>query len=201
MSFELRPYGEMVSTLFKHTGLQVLAEPLVHAAIGVLGELLELAQAPDHLNFIEECGDAEFYLEAFLQSLVNLGDPLMVNSEMGTAMANELTVRERTFTGHELVLDCVVPAGDLLDLTKKVWVYNQPIETHTVAMAKLVGMIHGRLALLYAEHNLSREDVLNYNQLKLAKRYPDGVYSNGNAAARLDKNNDTTQETEGAASV
>ena len=197
----LRPYGAMVMSLFKLKDYQLSAEPLVHAAIGILGELMELASATDPDNFVEECGDAEFYLEAFLQQLETSGISLLVRTDMNIAIADELRDWNRTFTGHDLIIHCTLPAVDLLDLTKKIWVYSQPLSLHITKLAQLLGVIHGRLRVLYAERSIDRFDVLRANQRKLAKRYPEGVYSNADAAARADKVDDSTQETEGAASA
>jgi NTP pyrophosphatase (non-canonical NTP hydrolase) len=199
-SIELKPYGVMVTGLFKGANFQVCAEPLVHAAMGIIGELMEMASSTDANNFIEECGDTEFYLEAFCQAVENLGHKGF-REVMSKAIGETIDTWDHQLKGHDLIIHCAMPAAELLDLTKKIWVYSQPVEKHVEMLGKLMGVIYGRMGIMYAEYNMDRSKVLHLNQLKLAKRYPEGVYSDGHAAARLDKGNNTAQETTGEASA
>uniref|UniRef100_UPI001C2E35C1 MazG nucleotide pyrophosphohydrolase domain-containing protein n=1 Tax=Staphylococcus aureus TaxID=1280 RepID=UPI001C2E35C1 len=76
-------------------------------------------------------------------------------------------------------------SGELLDAVKKHWVYKKPLDAVNVLeelgdqlfyMQKILNMFGWTWA-----------DVRMANRVKLAKRYPDGVYSDAHAQARLDK--------------
>ena len=172
------PYGAMVANLFKAGASQ--AEELIHAAIGLSGEAGELADASTMDNVIEELGDAEFYLEAYLQRLGRW-------SHENLEKAARLTTSDRprvslgTVT-HELS----VATSALLDATKKVWVYGRPV-SGLDAFDELVS-IRAILDAAYELLGVQRQVVLDANQAKLGKRFPEGVYSGADALARADKN-------------
>ena len=111
---QLKPYGEMVTSLFKTDGLNNAADGMMHAAIGVAGE-----------------------------------------------------------------------AGELLDAVKKVWAYGKPLDRANAV--EELGDLEFYMEALRQQIGVSREEVLQANQEKLAKRYPGGVYSDQHAQARLDK--------------
>lgn len=75
--------------------------------------------------------------------------------------------------------------GELLDAVKKHWVYNKPLDAANVLeelgdnlfyMQKILNMFGWTWA-----------DVRMANRNKLSKRYPDGIYTDAHAQARLDK--------------
>lgn len=76
-------------------------------------------------------------------------------------------------------------AGELLDAVKKVWVYCKPLDVPN-AIEEL-GDLEFHMEALRQLIGVSREEVLQANQEKLAKRYPGGVYSDQYAQMRLDK--------------
>ena len=76
-------------------------------------------------------------------------------------------------------------AGELLDAVKKVWAYGKVLD-HENAIEEL-GDLEFYMEALRQQIGVSREDVLQANQEKLAKRYPGFRYSDSHAQARLDK--------------
>lgn len=86
---------------------------------------------------------------------------------------------------HHATTGVAGEAGELLDVSKKHWVYNKPfnrdhaieemgdIEFYLEAARKLIGV--------------TRDQVLQANIDKLNKRYPLGTYTDEHAQARLDK--------------
>lgn len=76
-------------------------------------------------------------------------------------------------------------AGELLDAVKKVWAYGKPLDREN-AIEEL-GDLEFYMEALRQQIGVSREQVLQANQEKLAKRYPGLRYSNSLAQQRLDK--------------
>lgn len=76
-------------------------------------------------------------------------------------------------------------AGELLDAVKKVWAYGKPLDLPN-AIEEL-GDLEFYMEALRQHIGVTREEVLQANQEKLAKRYPNGVYSDLPAQSRLDK--------------
>lgn len=76
-------------------------------------------------------------------------------------------------------------AGELLDAVKKVWAYGKPLDVPN-ALEEL-GDLEFYMEALRQHIGVTREEVLQANQEKLAKRYPGGVYSDQYAQMRLDK--------------
>lgn len=76
-------------------------------------------------------------------------------------------------------------AGELLDATKKVWVYDKPVDLENIVeeMGDLRWYYQSMLNML----GLTDEDIQAANTAKLMKRYPSGAYSNAQAIARADK--------------
>ena len=150
--------------------------PLMHAAIGVVGEVLELKNAVDHKNLIEELGDIEFYVEAGRQALVVLGHT------QGPA-----EVSFDSPLGYT-ILSLEGKASDFLDFAKKGWVYNKEISLRDTSFALECVQLH--LMDLYTILGVTRQDVLNTNMEKLIGpkgRFREGFYSDKAAQERADK--------------
>ena len=167
----LNEFSDMVMRL-KKPGEVILAQmtpekmDLLHMAIGVAGELVELDKAvvnEDVPNILEEVGDVEFYMEGVRQ--------------------NTGIERTNVFQGlHDEDEDCV------LDVVKKYCVYNK-----TLNLAKLHdAMVRIDHSLINIRHTygITREECLEHNMQKLEKgeksRYKGG-YSDAAAQARADK--------------
>ena len=174
------PYGQMVAALFKRMGSREAS--LLHAAIGISSETAELLVADSIENIVEELGDMEFYIEAGYQVL----------GGRRSALADEL-VLEAADPAHHQVLGTVTiamstTAGRLLDLAKKGWVYNKPLDDNAKRAVRYELMrLECMMEQLLDMVGVRRPDVLRTNQTKLGKRYPQGVYTDQAAQVRADK--------------
>lgn len=76
-------------------------------------------------------------------------------------------------------------AGELLDCTKKSWIYEKPLDIEHIIeeMGDLRWYYQAMLNML----GLTDEDIQAANTVKLMKRYPSGAYSNQQAIERADK--------------
>lgn len=79
-------------------------------------------------------------------------------------------------------------AGELLDITKKLWIYEKPItEEVCIHLIEELGDLRWYYQAALNTLGLTDEQVVAFNKSKLLKRYPGGVYSNAAAQARADK--------------
>lgn len=166
-------YHDMVVSLFK-----VIPGPqdLLHAAVGISGEVAELHAADSVQNIAEECGDIEFYIEAAWQALER-------TNAKGRIPRNPRGLHGDSVAGYVLT-DLVISSGTLLDLSKKAWIYNKPLAEGLVF--KYLDAIEAGLDDYYRIHGLNREAVRHNNMAKLALRYG-AQYSDAAAQARADK--------------
>lgn len=170
----LVPYYQMVRNLFKPMDTQ--AATVLHAAVGIAGEVAELLVANSIENLVEEMGDIEFYIEAAFQATGGRNFP-------------ELIVEGHDMSHHQVFgtvgTAMSVTAGRLLDVVKKAWVYNQDLNLDAVRYELL--RLELMLGCLRELLSVRRPDVQGANQTKLGKRYPDGVYTDRDARQRADK--------------
>jgi len=75
--------------------------------------------------------------------------------------------------------------GELLDACKKQWVYGKPLDVENVI--EELGDIRFYYQAALNHLGVTDEQVIAANRLKLEKRYPDLVYKDEHAIARLDK--------------
>lgn len=75
-------------------------------------------------------------------------------------------------------------AGEMLDAIKKVWVYNK--EPDLTNIIEELGDLRFYWQMLLNTFNLTEQQILDANVLKLQKRYKGG-YSDAAAQARADK--------------
>lgn len=79
-------------------------------------------------------------------------------------------------------------AGELLDITKKLWIYEKPVTVEVLEhVIEELGDVRWYYQLMLNTLGITDEDVQAFNKAKLLKRYPGGVYSNEAALARADK--------------
>lgn len=76
-------------------------------------------------------------------------------------------------------------SGELLDAVKKHWAYGKELDVQNV-MEELGDLVFYMQAMMNM-FGWTWADLRMNNRVKLAKRYPDGVYSHTHAQARLDK--------------
>jgi len=152
---------------------------LLHASIGFAGEVCELQEGAVTLstsaddNLVEELGDIEFYLELLRQCL-----NIKVEAVTEERVCNYMSFRSLLDELSEL-------SGDMLDATKKCFIYNQEIDMTRFVIA--LTKTNLCLSLIYKNKNITREDVLEANLKKLDKRYPGFNFTNEAAKARKDK--------------
>lgn len=162
-------YSRLVSEL-KKPGLLICEEmtpfkaDLLHMAIGIMGEVVEFQGARDKNHIIEELGDIYFFLEGIKQIIVV--DPPM------------------NITPNYLIDD----AAELLDLVKKVCIYNKPLSPVLPELTRSIYAIDERVRRCFAKNGVTEQQVIEANMAKLQKRYASGNYSNKQAIERVDKN-------------
>lgn len=146
-------------------------EGLVHASIGMVGELIELRGAHSPDNLLEELGDFEFYFCAFHQVL---GFQWIFNNG-----------GERAALGLVLAQEYLLDSAEfLLDQSKKVWVYGK--EINKVHLEFGIANVQKNLNQVYHVLGVNRALVISGNMDKLRKRYPVG-YTDALAIERRDK--------------
>ena len=147
---------------------------VLHGVIGVVGEVGEIVNAirgiMDRENLIEELGDIEFYMTQVRARLGIDFEPVPLE-ERGTY----------GFDFHTLVIE----AADLLDITKKVVIYNRTLDADDFKTP--LRNIDRQLSALRDAHRITRQETLQGNIDKLAKRYPDFQYTDQRAEDRMDK--------------
>lgn len=178
-------YDVMISRLFKTVGG---INDNMHAAIGMSGEATELLSATSRKNIIEECGDFEFYIEAMKQRIPNvleivnsiISDPKVAQPDNVQQLVNPLL--------STVVNNIVTLSGEILDITKKSWVYGKEFDGKRVVVHLM--MLEDQLEFLYRCIGTSRGEVQHANQVKLigpGGRFESGFYSDADAIARADK--------------
>lgn len=151
-------------------------ENMLHAAIGMIGEAVELGRAATAENFLEELGDFGFYHEHFWLATQQLSlPPLLIPGS-----------QKLNFTFNEASNFLVDGSGTILDCVKKMWVYQEPFEKRAAAVGVAWWQLSQALDVIAEVMRVSWLDVRLDNVRKLEKRFPTG-YSNAAAQARADK--------------
>lgn len=188
---EFPPYALMIERLFKKDMNNPAMNPLMHAALALHGECPELRDAPTVQNTVEECGDLEFYIEACKQHHT---------PDFQKAM-EILAIEGGRWKAHNprIAYDNLMSLGaDLVDIVKKSWVYNKPLDHARVTFLLL--MISLQLDAVYSYLGITREQVQRVNQNKLIGpegRFRSGFYSDQAAQQRADKAEGVKDSAEG----
>lgn len=159
-------YPQFVASLFGNRTSG--ADALIHATVGMLGEILEYRWAETREEALLELGDFEFYWVAACNQFPEADFP----SSEGTG--GNLEDRLNRITKL---------SARLLDRAKKCWAYNAPIEPGQFLPPLEIIRFH--LDALYHILGTSHAEVIALNQQKLRRRYPAG-YTDAAAAARAD---------------
>lgn len=182
-------YRRYVTDLFKTMPTE--AETLLHAAVGIVGEVAELserftqivqqnedADIPEFsqdLNVQEELSDMGFYILAGAVHL-NISDAELEETDVVTHFEDPFGTQ-----------GMLIYPGRLLDLVKKCWVYGKPVDDlRDDIRAELFQVWQAYKRVLY-RLDLSMDWIRMVNVTKLSQRYPLGKYTDGHALARLDK--------------
>jgi len=163
-------YAKLVSEL-KKPGLLICEEmtpfkaDLLHMAIGIMGEVVEYQRSTSYENSLEELGDIYFFLEGVRQ-IVKVPDDQYSDIDP---------------------VSLIHDSAELLDLVKKVCMYNKPLTSVLPGITKQIATIDKILHDCIASHGLTESQVIEANMAKLQKRYASGSYSNKQAIERADK--------------
>jgi len=184
---EKEPYANMVTGLFKTEGFHSNHNALMHAAIGICGEVGELIEAVDvddsikcRQNVVEELGDIHFYMVAL--ELVTIHSPHYKR--------NELLPNNPTFSpgnSKSLLLSLSVESSNILDIVKKGWVYGKDIDL--VKLLDAAAIVIYLIGTLAERLKISTDEILEANRIKLTGkggRYENG-YTDQAAQGRADK--------------
>lgn len=177
-------YAQMVADLAKPgediiESLTPMSIHTLHMAVGLMGEVTELKEhqleqdVQLHSTILEELGDIEFYFEGLSQSMSVLMEPSP----------------SRHYANPNCVDRLVVTSGEMLDLVKKMVIYNKPIDVMDF-IEKLI-LIQVQLNQVYLHYDITQDEARAHNMNKLLKgdnaRYKDGSYSDEAAQLRRDK--------------
>ena len=170
-------YSEFVASRFKsasHTAMDLklidgTIAQMLHAAIGMSGELVEIELADSRKNLVEELGDFWFYFRATSDlPAATVPDYIKVSQSEGMMLLKRAT-------------------NDILDAAKKLAIYRKPLTPELEnRLRTAVQDISLNFPILVKYFGLTMEEVEAENVFKLTKRYPDG-YSNQAAQDRADK--------------
>ena len=146
---------------------------LIHAIVGIAGEIGEVDNAKDSVHLLEEAGDVLFYCRDY-RHILGLPEfvPMLTDVRDGTSLISVV-----------------------LDHMKRLCIYNYEMdEKRHQAMHKLIDEIESYVSIALEDCGFTREDALQANIEKLLTgpnaRYKDGVYSDLAAQLRADKNPD-----------
>lgn len=168
-------YAKFVDSRVKWLGSLELN--LVHAAVGLVGEVNEFRNAKDRPHAMEELGDADFYLTA---------------AELSYAHAKGMDVNDLfddlsavSYATPFIELERFdAEAHILLDTAKKLWIYEKKAVIET--LPKLFYNCRERQVMMLRSWGFTVGGIRDANVDKLIKRYPTG-YTNQAAQARADK--------------
>lgn len=190
-------FRRMVDNLAK-PGVSILMDltsqkaHILHMAVGIMGETIELKRAlmnDDGTNLREECGDLEFYIvgaqyPSFLGFCLDQKDIPKPDVKYSFQMRHPC----HQYSTYDLLVladDMTLCAGDLLDDVKKWTIYDNPKNLCFVPIR-----LHHLLDMLnkiYRSIGVTRTQIKEANIEKLARRYPDGVFTCAHAIQRADK--------------
>lgn len=166
-------FKEMVRKLAKNPAeinrsLSDIKCNIMHHALGIATEFLELRQAGTEENFVEEAGDYCFYSEGMLDMFdINLEEQLI----------NGLTKKANSFLdAHELAIN----------LCKKTLIYEDNVAWAGIPAA-IIDSLGWLEVELHAKCNTTLQVAIAENKLKLWDRYQNYEYSNIRAKERADK--------------
>lgn len=163
-------YREFVNTRFKRLGSP--AGDLLHAAIGICGEVQELLAASTRENIVEELGDICFYCAAFELVAVEMGVRIIAHPGFDCSLEHcGISLRNHS--------------GEMLDTCKKFFIYNKPVvfdDSLLFNHRNVMNRVQNYCNIL----GFDFEAILRTNVEKLKLRYPEG-YTDQAAQERKDK--------------
>lgn len=166
---------------------------LIHAAMGLAGEVGELAECelkwplartkPDkekaRENLVEELGDACWFIALGADTLTISFESIWIGAELH---ADEPFPNALTRSGAAKAL-CAT-SGMFVDAVKRHTVYNKPWDQREACRGLVFSLRY--ILRICARSRIEIEEVLAHNIEKLRERYPE-KYTDYHAVARLDK--------------
>lgn len=176
-SFYLQRQRSQVSALMQKC--DTCEDLLLHAAIGIVGEVVELIEADEPQKRVEEMGDLLFYHDSLVIWQERYSPPRKLDEEstyIPSLFTADLAYIERTLLIHSTAL---------LDLAKKVWAYGQTPRFEDIEIQRrwLLSAFQGYAYAL----STPIEDILENNWQKLSKRYPDHKFTTQASIDRADE--------------
>lgn len=172
-------HAEMVRKLAK-SGEAILATMtpqklhVWHMASCLMGEAGEVIGNLDEENLLEELGDLEFYMSGLRDGL---------NIRLEEIPACVIQQEQILYPQDGLMIACC----DIFDACKK-WIIYEKFHVDRNPLLIALSRYELYTNLIREENNFTREQVLQANMDKLAKRYgPDYTYTNASAQNRADK--------------
>ena len=158
---------------------------LVHLALGIAGEALELSIATDEVNVLEELGDICFYtVGAAIYIKPSIEQQFKFTSSTKEWLASVIPsfeLQEKSF--NELFVQCD-KAADFIK--KKVFYQQKHLKGETVSIE--VSIAARLYDILAAINNIKPlPEVMQANMQKLGTRYQSGKFSTEEATNRKDK--------------
>ncbi len=188
----MNEYSQMVADLAK-PGEDIIATltpikmHMLHMAVGLAGETGELLEhecsggGVVDSELIEELGDTEFYFEGLCQSMHITLNTIRLDQAYSYLSA--------TCGDSQSAALCVVAASDMLDLVKKMVIYNKDVDLGVFVNA--LTKVRVRLDQAYSYYGITQLEALEHNMNKLLKgdnaRYKEGKYTDEAAQVRRDK--------------
>lgn len=161
--------------------VQPSADEELVAYLGMSAELLaKIYDRSDNLNIKSACERALNMAERLGEEHRSMYIPY---SQMVRNLFKEMGTPEATLM-HAGV-GVAGEAGELIDAIKKAWVYGKKLDAAN--LLEELGDLTFYMQQILNTFGWTWADVRMANRMKLAKRYPDGVYSDHHAQARLDK--------------
>lgn len=174
-------YADFVMS--RATRISTSEDHLLHAAVGLLGEWLELEQASTFDEELGELGDVLYYFVLaeqwfFLKHLDYKPSYLsLLEDAFGSSLDVSSTLRQGRWS-----------LNSLLNYAKKHWAYGQP-PAHDGIAVELVGFLSHYSRYLGAAR-ITLDQVIQHNVEKLTKRYPAGRFTSEHSQLRLDGTED-----------
>ena len=113
--------------------------------------------------------------------------PLPLNQRPYHEVVQDLFAVPDTKHGAELhaAIGIAGEAGEVLDAVKKAWAYGKPLDVANIK--EELGDILFYVQAMANTLDMTVQDIMDANVAKLAKRYPEGVFTQRHAIERLDK--------------
>lgn len=185
-------YSSFVAGLFK-PGADIHREvshsdcALLHAALGIAGELGELTIADcnqDRNDVLEQAGDLFFYCRATRNILELEFSSITTTSLHDIVIAAGLSL-DKQGTTCEILSAC---ASHVIDDLKRITIYRTAYNKPELKqLNRRLGHLELIVAKILSQYNFTVEQCIQHNIDKLLDRHPKGTFTNAAALAKADE--------------